>query len=98
MKKVLICSIDNENLKNFNPLLENDNDLRFTFLDLSNLHKNQINYNNSAKIIYSSISLKKPFYLLNILERLKAIYLFNLNKLAKPASISPNRNLNTSIT
>ena len=74
MKKVLICSIDNENLKNFNPLLENDNDLRFTFLDLSNLHKNQINYNNSAKIIYSSISLKKPFYLLNILERLKAIY------------------------
>jgi len=51
-----------ENLKNFNPLLENDNDLRFTFLDLSNLHKNQINYNNSAKIIYSSISLKKPFY------------------------------------
>ena len=76
MKKVLICSIDNENLKNFNPLLENDNDLRFTFLDLSNLHKNQINYNNSAKIICSSISLKKPFYLLNILERLKAIYLF----------------------
>lgn len=76
MKKVLICSIDNENLKNFNPLLKNDDDLKFTFFDLSNLHKNRIDYNNNAKIIYSSIRVKKPFYLLNIVERLKAIYLF----------------------
>lgn len=76
MKKVLICSIDNENLKNFNPLQEKENDLKFTFFDLSNFHKNRIKYNNSAKIIYSSIKLKKPFYLLNIIERLKSVYLF----------------------
>ena len=76
MKKVLICSIDNENLKNFEPLLKDHGELDFTIFDLSNFHKNEIIYNNDVDKIYSSIDVKKPFYLLNIYQKLKAVLNF----------------------
>ena len=78
MKNVLICSIDNENLKNFEPLISKGKDnLNFTFFDLSNIHKNHIQYKDSKiKKIRSGITLTKPFYLYNSFQKILICYLF----------------------
>jgi len=85
MKKALICSIDNENIKNFQPIISRGKDkFDFTIFDLSNLHKNKINYDNhSYKTIFSKIKVSKPFYLLGIIKRLYVTFLFvnELNKI-----------------
>jgi hypothetical protein len=78
MKKVLICSIDNENLNNFEPIVhESQNKFDYTFFDLSNFHKNTINYKQpDIKKRKSKIQIDKPFYLLNVFKRLFTSILF----------------------
>ena len=76
--KILICSIDNENYKNFHPLIEKySDDFEFDLLDLSNFHKNKIEYSSKIKkIIYSKISMKSPFYLQGIIKKTFHSFLF----------------------
>ena len=85
MKNILICSIDNENLKNFEPLISEGKDkFNFTFFDLSNIHQNNIRYKNrNIKKINSKIKLSKPFYLYNSFQKIIISYLFKreINKI-----------------
>ena len=85
MKNILICSIDNENLKNFEPLISEGKDkFNFTFFDLSNIHQNNIRYKNrKIKKINSKIKLSKPFYLYNSFQKIIISYLFKreINKI-----------------
>ena len=83
-KQILICSIDNENLKNFEPLIPHFSDYEVTYFDLSNFHKNKISYSDKEiNIISSNVKLEKSFYLLNPIKRLiKSLsFYFDLRKI-----------------
>ncbi len=83
-KKILICSIDNENLKNFEPLVPYFSNHEVTYFDLSNFHKNKINYSHKdINIISSNVKLEKSFYLLNPMKRLikSLAFYFDLRKI-----------------
>ena len=83
-KKILICSIDNENLKNFEPLIPYFSNYEVTYFDLSNFHKNKINYSHKdINIISSNVKLEKSFYLLNPMKRLikSLAFYFDLRKI-----------------
>ena len=77
-KKILIFNFDNENLKNFESIIKHGKDkFEFTFFDLSNFHKNNINYSDtSIKKISSDIKMNKPFYLLSSLRKIYFYFLF----------------------
>jgi len=83
-KKILICSIDNENLKNFEPLIPYFSDHKVTYFDLSNFHKNKINYSHKdINKISSSVKLEDSFYLLSPVKRLiiSLKFYFDLKKI-----------------